>query len=148
MDGRRYLSGGLVGLCLGLMLGWLLWSEHEPEIPKWTGTPKGADAVLVIVVETQQNLEVVRRSVSPSRVVASSRGGLAITPQRVVVTSLEHAGELLTTAGWPDRPLEIVDIRRQSRKDDPVDQRLARIASLLNEPTLTRGEARLILDSL
>jgi hypothetical protein len=86
--------------------------------------------------------------VAPDRLVATSSQGLAISPQRVVVTSVEYAGDLLARAGWLDRTLEIVDIRRQSREEAPVDAKLARIASLMNKPTLTRGEAHFLLNSM
>ena len=104
--------------------------------------------MLVIVVETQGNLDIVRRAVSTDRVVASSSTGLAIEPQRLIVTSLESAGEILTMAGWQDRPLEIVDLGRRIRNDAPAAKNLEGIAALVNKPTLTRGEAYRLLGSM
>jgi hypothetical protein len=148
MRGRQDLRGLLVGLCLGLTLGWLLWSGHGPEIPRWAGGLRGADTVLVIVVHSRANLEAIRRSVSPDRIVARSEAGLAIAPQRVVVTSLELAGDLLTLAGWSDRALEIVDLGRRSRNEAAGNKRLSRVAALMNKETLTLGEAYSLLSSM
>ncbi len=131
-----------------MIAGWLIWGAEKPGMPDWVGSPDASDAVLVIVVETQGNLDIVRRAVSTDRVVASSSTGLAIEPQRVVVTSLESAGEILTMAGWQDRPLEIVDLGRRIREDAPAAKNLEGIASLVNKPTLTRGEAYLLLSSM
>ena len=148
MDGRRDLAGALIGFCLGLAVGWLSWSGDSRAVHQWADSLQGRDAVLVIAVETQGNLDAVRRAVSKDRIVASSKTGFAIHPQRLVVTSLESAGELLTMAGWQDRPLEIVDVGRRLREDDVADKQLESIASLMNKPTLTRGEAYRLLRSM
>ena len=148
MDGRRDLAGVLIGVCLGLLIGWLLWSGDSRAIQQWAGSLQGKDAVLVIAVKTQANLDAVRSAVSKDRIIASSQTGFAIDPQRIVVTSLEFAGELLTMAGWQDRPLQIVAVERRLREDDGADKKLTDTASLMNKPTLTRGEVYRLLKSM
>ncbi len=148
MGRKRDLAGVLVGVCLGLAVGWLVFRGEMPSTPEWVGSQDGTDAALIIVVETQANLDMVRRAVSTDRVVASSSTGFAIEPQRVVVLSLESAGEILMMAGWQDRPLEIVDVGRQLDKDTAAAGKPTGIASLVNKPTLTRGEAYLLLSSM
>jgi hypothetical protein len=165
MRARRYLSRGIsglflgwIGLCLGLAIGWLLWSGDAPELPELpsvagTSPASRSDTVLVIVVETEQNVETVRGAVAPDRVVVASQQGIAVSPRRLVVTSVEHAGELLTAAGWSDHSLEIVDMRRSRGESRPeqggkVDSTLARITSLINDPARTLADAKILLDSM
>ena len=150
MGGFRVLAGVLAGLCLGLAIGWLLWKQDTsvPAPDTWAGSLWETEAVLVIAVETAGNLEVVRRAVSPERIVASSQAGFAVEPQRLVVTKLESAGQLLARAGWQDRPLEILHVGPRVRDAAPIDERLASVASLMNKPTLTRGEAYRLLGTL
>jgi hypothetical protein len=148
MGERRCLYGILIGLCFGLTSGWLLWSGHGPNIREWAESQRNADTVLVIVVGTEANVEAVHRSVSPGRIVAHSDSGLAVTPQRLIVESLESAGEILMMAGWSNRPLEIVDIKGRPREDNVVDEKQARNNSLMKKATLTQGEAYFLLNSM
>lgn len=148
MGDRSLWIGILAGLCLGLCAGWLVFSGDGPAAREWAGGPFGKDAVLIVVVETPGNLDVVRRAVSTDRIVASSEVGIAIDPRRLVVTSLESAGDLLMRAGWQDRPLEIVDIGRRLREDGVAERKLDDVASLMNKPTLTRGEAYRLLSTM
>jgi hypothetical protein len=117
-------------------------------IREWAESQQNADAVLVIVVGTRENVEVIHRSVSPDRIVAHSDTGLAIAPQRLVVESLESAGEILTIAGWSDRPLEILNFERRQPENNGADEKLTRINSLMKKPTLTQGEAYFLLNSM
>ena len=141
----------LTGLSVGLFAGWMLWGDPvdvELAVPSVAvETPWQGDAVLVVAVETPENLEAVRRSVAEHRVVASSEEGFAFEPHRLVVTRLEATGPLLGESGWNDRPLEIVRIARRDRDAAP-DPRLAELAELVSKPTLTRGEAYRVLGSM
>lgn len=148
MRERRVLAGVIAGLCVGLAAGWLVWKRDTASSATWTSSLLGSEPVLVIEVETRRSLDIVRRAVSTDRVVASTETGFAVEPQRVVVTSVEFAGELLAMAGWQDRPLEIIEIGRRIREDTSTDTRLSNVASLMNKPTLTRGEAYLLLNSM
>ena len=144
----RDLGGVFVGLLVGLTVGWLLWSGGASTAQSWAANLGHSDAVVVIAVETEQNLDRVRRSVSSERILVNSDTGFAVEPQRIVVTSLEFAGEILAMAGWQDRPLEIVYVRRRARTDEEEDEQASRIAALVNKPTLTRGEAYVLLNSM
>lgn len=145
--GRQRL-GTAGGFCLGLALGWLLWSDAGLPALSWPDGLGSGDPVLVIVVETRENLEIVRGAVAPDRIVVSTEAGLAISPHRVVATSLERAGTLVTKTGWHDRPLEIVAIDRRTPDRDASDDERVDIASLVNKPTLTRAEAYRLLRTL
>ncbi len=148
MSAFRELRGILAGLSIGLLVGWMIWGLEGPVRSGWAEGPRDTETLLVIVVDGPGSLDVVRRAVSSDRILASSQAGLAIAPQRLVVTALEAAGPLLTRAGWQDRPMEIFDLGRPLREAPAGDQRLARIASLVSKPTLSRGEAYLLLGSL
>lgn len=154
MAKSRGLGGMVAGLAIGLVTGWLSWGEGVASAQEWIGSARTQNSVLVISVETEQRLADVRQAVKQQRVVASSEAGFALESQgveRVVVRSLESAGEILAMAGWQDRPLEIVAIGRRVRSVDDSDSKTdqaTRIATLANKPTLTRGEAYLVLKSL
>jgi hypothetical protein len=143
-------SAGLAGLLLGLGLGLLLFRAEAdlPSMPRVEiARAFDQEAVLIVAVETPENLAVVRRAVSADRLVASSEHGFAIEPRRLVVTRLERAGDLLGKAGWSDRPLEIVHVGPRERESAQAG-RLSDVAELVDEPTLTMGEAYRLLGTL
>jgi hypothetical protein len=143
MRPRSVVAGMLGGACLGLLAGWLLWKSDGVAAPAWTAGPWREETVLVIAVGTREDVDLVRRAVAPERIVASTQAGFAVEPRRLVVTDLESAGVLLARAGWSDHSLEIIDADRM-RGDAPADERVSRIASLLDAQTLSRGVGTLL----
>ncbi len=148
MGGRRDLYRILLGLSIGLTIGWLAWSDYAPNIRSWANSLRNGDEILVLVVGNQESVKTIHHSVPANRILAHADSGLAIAPKRLVVESLESLGEILTLAGWTDRPLKIVDIERLPPEKNLADENLARTNALMNKPTLTQGEARFLLNSM
>jgi hypothetical protein len=109
------------------------------------------DPVLVFVIPSVENARKVRAAVAPERIALQSQKGLALMGGRVVALNLDDAGDVIEEAGWVDHPIQIV------RLEDPEpaegeqfesgsdEARLARLRSLVDKPTLTRGEQMFVL---
>ena len=89
-----------------------------------------------------------RRTVAPSRILVSTEAGFAVDSGWVVVASLESAGGLLMTAGWDEQPLQIVDVGPRARRAATPSPEAASLESLINQPTLTPGEAYRLLNAM
>lgn len=109
------------------------------------------DPVLVFVIPEIENARRVRAAIAPERISWQGKEGLALVGGRVVALNLDDAGEVIEGAGWVDRPIQIVRLENpapaeggdvEARSDEG---RLARLRSLVNKPTLTRGEQMFVL---
>jgi hypothetical protein len=109
------------------------------------------DPVLVFVIPSMENARRVRAAIAPERIALQSKKGLALVGGRVVALSLDDAGDVIEEAGWVDHPIQIV--RLEDPETDEGEEleagsneaRLARLRSLVNKPTLTRGEQMFVL---
>ncbi len=70
------------------------------------------EPVVVLVVGTPENVEIMRRAVNRDRIVASRKNSFALDQGRIIAASVDDAGESVTAAGWVERPLEIIAPRR------------------------------------
>jgi hypothetical protein len=114
--------------------------------------------VLVVIVETSAQLERLRRSLPPSRVLTSTQRAFAVDGA-VFASDMEAASVPLNALGWAARPFEIV-----SRERGPTGAGQAApdaagvpgapgatgnlIADLAKKDRLTHAEARALLDHL
>jgi hypothetical protein len=90
----------------------------------------------------------VRAAVSGDRVVAESKHGFALRERRIVVSSLEEAGEILGAAGWNDSSLQILRFepaRYREERDESRQADAQLLARLMQKPTLSYFEARQVL---
>lgn len=109
------------------------------------------DPVLVFVIPSIENARRVRAAIAPERIAWQSDKGLALVGGRVVSLNLDDAGDLIEEAGWIDRPIQIVRLEDPEAEEDGEleagsrEARLARLRSLVNKPTLSRGEQMFVL---
>jgi hypothetical protein len=100
--------------------------------------------VLVIDVREPSRAAAVRAAISSERVVAESEHGFALCERRLVVSSLEEAGEILGSAGWEDASLQILrfePVRDREDRDEGRQADAQRLAELMQKPTLSYFEA-------
>jgi hypothetical protein len=91
-------------------------SLSVPEAVRWAiGEEK---PVLVIEVGEPARAAAVRAAVSSERVVAESKHGFALRERRLVVSSLEEAGEILGSEGWEDARLQILRFEPVRGRED------------------------------
>jgi hypothetical protein len=106
----------------------------------------------VILVGDATRVAGVRNAVAPERVVAESREAFAVKERRIVAASAEDVGELIARSGWTQARLEIVDTGRVRgnplSNPQPASPEWEKIAHLIEKPTLTVAEARLVLGAL
>ncbi len=135
-----------------VVVGGLVWvlTLHPPDLPNpahWMSqrvTLPGTEPVLVLVVGSSQNVEVMRRVLDAERVVASAPEGFAFDSGCIVSASVEQAGVPIVAAGWTDRPVEILDPSRQ-RPEEPEED--AEGSTDLGGP-MTQAEALALLDAV
>jgi hypothetical protein len=104
--------------------------------------------VLVIDVREPSRAAAVRAAISSDRVVAESEHGFALRERRLVVSSLEEAGEILCSAGWEDADLQILRFepaRDREHRDERPQADAQRLAELMQKPTLSYLEAQQVL---
>jgi hypothetical protein len=102
--------------------------------------------VVVLVVGTPENVDIMRKVVGSERIVASARNAFALDDGRIIASSLEAVGEPVTAAGWVDRPLEIVapPKHREAPRGRPENEDAG--ASPGARPQLSQGDALLLLN--
>lgn len=143
-----FLIGAVIvgGLVLVLYLWPPSWSFRQLDgWLKQAATSQEPEPVVVLVVETPENVEIMRAAVHPDRIVAEAENSFALDEGRVIAASLETAGESLTAAGWVDRPLEIMLTQRRSESPEPAPGPAANLAS---SPILSQAEALQMLSQL
>ncbi len=111
--------------------------ETEAELP-----------VVVLVVGTPENVDIMRKVVGSERIVASTRSAFALEDGRIIASSLETVGEPVTAAGWVDRPLEIVAPPKRWREPSAALEKESGGASPGAHPELSQSEALLLLNQL
>ncbi len=143
-------------LFAALIMGTFVALEGE-NIGKELGLVDG-DPVLVFVIPSPQNAERVRSAVSKDRILWEGEAGFAVVGDRVITSSYEDAGQVIKGAGWVDRPIQIVTLEANAEEDDdgeggsdhPMsdEARRERLLSLVNQPTLSRGEQMFVLSAM
>lgn len=139
------------GVCLTLWQGYIQ-KEAAPSAVASTGEPP----VLVLLVGGESSVAALRAAVDPGRIVARGEGGFALREGRIVAADHRAAERVLTTAGWLDRPLEIVTTAsspsRRSEASGPEGKEgpagRPDLPELSQKPTLTIPEAIAALRTL
>ena len=135
-----------------VLVGGLVWvlTLHPPDLPNpahWLSqrvTLPGTEPVVVLVVGSTQNVEVMRRVLDAERVVASAGAGFAFDSCCIVIASVEEAGVPIVAAGWTERPVEIVDPSRH-RPEEPEEESEGGTNAF--DP-MTQAEALALLDAV
>ena len=152
MKRQRMLAFGM-GLAIGAILSAALPRHSLANLPSPSSlsVPEAVrrliaeeKPVLVIDVREPSRAAAVRAAVSSDRVVAESEHGFALRERRLVVSSLEEAGEILCSAGWEDAGLQILRFEPVRPREEPDKRQRAntqRLAELMQKPTLTYLEA-------
>ena len=143
-------------LLAALIMGTYVTLEGE-NVARDLGIVEG-DPVLVFVVPLPESERRIRSAVTRERIVWQGDEGMALVGGRVVTPSLDQAGDVIERAGWVDRPIQVVthsadmDDEAEGAEDrnSPAsrEERLARLRSLVNKPTLTRGEQMFVLQAM
>jgi len=149
----------LTGTVASIVLGsGLLWIGPRLDGGLRSGFRSPEQPVLVFLVASRRGVERVEAAVDPARIVAATPDAVALVEGRVVATSATAVSEPFMAAGWADRPVELFDLPRgdgpadggprqePGTPPDPVQRE--KLAELMNKPTLSRGEALLVLRSL
>ncbi len=134
----------------GLVAALYVWPPNWsfPQLGGWfgqTATSPVREPVIVLVVETPENVEAMRAAVHPDRIVAEARNSFALDEGRVIAASVETAGESLTAAGWVHRPLEILLQNRRPESPQPAS---APAVNLASKSPLSQAEALRLLNQL
>lgn len=140
---------GLVALAVGVFEG--------DALAERLGVGASAEPVLVFEIPHPQHFAQVRSAISTDRVFEEGQGGFSLRGGRVYVQDVGEAGDLIERAGWVERPIQIVslgmDDESEAGADDkpaPIsrEEREARLRSLVNKPSLTRGEQIFVLSAM
>ena len=103
------------------------------------------EPVVVMIVGTPENVEIMRRSVNADRIVASRKNSFALDRGRIIAASIDDAGESVTAAGWVDRPLEIL---APPRAPQPASAPAEGAQPSIHARQLTQTQAIQMLDRL
>jgi len=152
-------SALLAGTVASIVLGsGLLWIGPKLDGGPLSGFRSPEQPVLVFLVGSRRGVERVKAAVDPGRIVAATPDAVALVEGRVVATSAPAVSEPFMAAGWADRPVELFELPRGDGPADaeprhtpgtpPDDAQREKLAELMNQPTLSRGEALLVLRSL
>jgi hypothetical protein len=157
------------GLGLG-MLACALYYVGVPALPAdvaeiadavlpdaFAGSDEAAPPVLVVIVETQAHLELLRQAFGRRTVLQSTKGAFAIE-DTVFASDLEAVSAPLNALGWAERPLSIVS-RERRVVDVPRDagtpgglgdsgRKGLSLAEIARKDSLSRAEAQILLDRL
>ncbi len=145
-----------LGAVLALLVAITIGVFEGREVTARLGMSQQAAPVLVFAVSKAKNLARLRSVVEPDRIVGESDAGMALAGGRLYVTDVSAAGPLINEAGWVERPIEIVTLGEDGEGEGgdgsgsgaSPEERLARLRSLVNKPTLTRGEQIFVLQAM
>ncbi len=137
------VAGGIVYLLYVSPPGWSipdLWDllAKTPVAPM-------VSPVVVMVVGTPENVEVMRRAVNKDRIVARGKNSFALDEGRIIAASVDDAGESVMAAGWVQRPIEIY---APPRAQQPASSPKGGTTPLLHAPRLTQAEATHLLNQI
>ena len=139
------------------------------EKPDWVSEleifDRHSDPILVVLVGGAGGVERVRSVIPDERVIAESPGAFALVEERIIAANAEAASGPINQAGWIDREIELVAIpmgadrrweqsrsarrRGQAQGQSPEDEaKAAKIAELLQKPTLNAVEAMVLLQHM
>jgi len=143
----------LASMTLGALIVATMLAFEGPNLAKRIGLAE-EEPVLVFVIPGVENARRLRAAIAPERIVWQGKQGLALAGGRVLALNLDAAGDVIEFAGWVDRPIQIVRLEDPHREEGEESkgasrpERLARLRSLVNKPTLTRGEQMFVLSAM
>ncbi len=124
------------------------------ERPSWVPVVgEEEEPVLVFLVGHRKGVDLMKRAVDPQRIVAESPDAIALAEGRIVATGAEAVSAPLMAAGWGDRTIELLrvpprDTNGPGADGEGTDPRFARIMELVNKPTLSYGEALVVMQAM
>jgi hypothetical protein len=139
-----------LGLAFAILVGLTFAAFEGKHLAQQFGMAE-KDPVLVFVIPDLENARRVRAAIAEERIAWQGAQGLALSGGRVVALNLDDAGDVIEEAGWVDHPIQIVRLENpEADAEDGLaggdrELRLARLRSLVNKPTLTRGEQMFVL---
>lgn len=146
----------------GIML-LLLTSKPGDWLPSLDFFIKPPDPVLVVIVGNEDLVDSVRKVISPERIIADTGSAFALVDKRIIAANSDAASGPINELGWIHRKIELVAVptglgrrweknrhqgrnRRKSKNLSDEDKEKAElIANLIRKPTLTAGEAGMLL---
>jgi hypothetical protein len=147
-----------LGVLAGAVVAVLVWRGglSEPFRQAQASWSEEPPSVLVILVETKRDVDAIRATVDPARILAQDESGFALEEGRVVAAGHDAVGTILTSAGWLDRPLEFFvpsSFTRGGELEAAEDQEgasrpLDDLDALMQKPTLSAMEALSVLHAL
>ena len=136
---KAVLTLGAVVAVLGVMGAGIFLGLRQ--ISPTTGTSELPDGVAIMVVGSQERVEVFRDSIDAQLIVADTPGAFALDRGRIIAAQIEAGSVLLNQLGWADRPLEIIDPRSTGGVARSATPAGSEIAALAKKKTLTPAEA-------
>ena len=132
--------------------------ERPAWLPDAVASPAEQSRVLVFLVGGPAGVDHVRKAVSPDRIVYATADAIALREGRIVASNAAAVSEPMNEAGWRDRPIEMFHVqradplrRRSTGGEGAADvdpDRMAKLRSLVNKPTLTYGEQIFVLQAM
>ena len=109
-----------------------------------------SESVMVVIVRDEATLDAVRAVVSRDRIVAEEPSGFALREGRIVASSHDAVGGLITRAGWTQGRLEIVTPGSLSAPRAATGRSSGdgELNALFSKRTLSPAEARRALELL
>ena len=157
----RFMRNGVMarlGAIMAVGLGISMWQEGGSafeSVREQLGLGGEAKPILVIFVADARAVARVRAAVSEDRVVAEGPGAFALREGRILADGHDAAGEMVSAAGWIDRELKLLRIRKKATPSQKSAAgpgqgglRDGELAELLSKDTLTYAEATRLLDHI
>ena len=141
------------------LLVWGPWSFELPEIElpelsSWVESV-GEPSVTIMLMESRESLDAMRKGVDAERIVARSPEAFALIEGRIFATSIDAANGPLNAAGWAGRSLEFIDpagLRKPrlagigDMGSDPSQG--DGLADLMAQPTLSHSDSMRLLKEM
>lgn len=125
------------------------------DVAQAVGLVEEDEPVLIFSIPNPEHLAGVRAAIAEDRILHDNEEGFAVSGGRVYVRDVAQAGDLIEESGWVDQPIQIVSLGMDGPEDESAptpslsrEERLARVRSLVNKPTLTRGEQLFVLQAM
>lgn len=142
-----------IGIAFAVMVGLLVIGFEGGGFGRRMGVLE-KDPVLVFVVPSAVQLRNIHSALPAESLYWEGPEGLALRSGRVVALNLDQAGDVIQSAGWIDRPIQIVRLDEPKPDSggfgDPEARAEihARLRTLINKPSLTRGEQMFVLQAM
>ncbi len=157
----RFMRNGFMasmGAIIAVGIGISLWQDAGgalTSVRRELGLAASGEPVLVIFVADAKAVASVRAAVADERVVAESPNAFALSEGRIIAEGGDAASEILSLAGWVDRDLKLMRVRKRA-SPSPLGaggsgqqgSASGELAELLSKDKLTYAEASQLLDHI